>query len=1382
MKFYSYFIGVILCCSFLKSSAQNNLMVTSDNLNFKNYSTTDGLSQRSVVAIVQDAEGYLWFGTRYGLNKFDGHSFKNYYYDSTNEHSLSDSWITSLAIDAKGNIWIGTKNGLNKYNPYEDNFERVQVGLDNKDYLYGEIWDIHIDNTRLWIATNRGLWNLNTATNEVIRYKHKTNSPSSPSSNKLLSLIKSGDGDLWVCTETHVDKYNSDTDIFSHYNYPNEQSPLRAKNNNVVLFEDTVGNLWLGYDGGLALFDVKTNAFVDYALPNGNKAIHGNVRTIYEDEDQNLWIGTYQGLFLLNSKTKNLHNYQHNVTISNSLSQNSVYDIVADSRGDIWIGTWAGGINYLDKGSNAFTSFGVGADNNDLNYKVVSSIVQDNNKNLWVGTEGGGLNFYDETSNTFTYYTQDPENDNSLVDNNVKAVIKDHLGNLWVGTHNKGLDYVSLGKGVPTFTHIGNAENPSGLSSNRITSLLEDNNNNIWIGTNNGGLNLYDTKKKTFLHIPDHKDALGSFIYSISKTSDNSILVGGINGLAKIDIATNKIKKIPFKPEEGTTYSIQKVISTYEDPQGNIWVGTEGNGLFFYDNKKKESKRYGVQEGLPDEVIYTIVPDSEHNLWLSTNKGLSKMNLTSHTFKNYNLSDGIQGNEFNYGAFLKKNDGRIIFGGVDGFTIFDPQAIKEDSFMPPLVIQSVNIRNKGLKNFGKGTSKIRLEHDQNDITFDYVALGYSQPNKNLYAYKLDGFDSDWNYVGTNRTATYTNLFDGDYTFKVKATNSDGVWNETSTSVIISIAPPLWQTWWAYLIYLLLISMLFIFVRKYSILRIREKAELEQERLAREREEEVNRLKLQLFTNISHDFRTPLTLIIGPLKRMINEKSGGHAIQERLQGMYRNASILLQLINQLLDFRKSESGKIKLSAKKLDMVPFLQNIKLSFEELAKEREIDYRLTTESDSIDVWFDKIEMKKVVLNVLSNAFKFTSKGGNIILKASTIESENEGGGFFKLVIEDNGRGIRKEDIEFIFDRYFQLGQRHELRSGTGVGLALAKDIVTLHNGEISVDSSLEKGTRFTIVLPLGHAHFGPQEISPATEDDTDETMLLNSYDPTQINIGWINKESAGEEIDNYSHPLNKNLDTLLLVEDNLEVRGFIKELFKNKYNLLEAPNGIHGINIAHNNPIDLIISDVMMPEMDGIEFCKRIKADIKTSHIQVILLTARTSTKIQKIGYNTGADAYITKPFDSDLLILQVANLLKSRQKLTEKFRKEFILEPKRMVLESPDEIFLNKAIEIIEEYVSESNFNASTLVEKMHMSQSVLYRKLKTLTGQSISEFIRTIKLKKAAQLLLNTDLNIANIAYEVGFNDIKYFRTCFKKVFGCTATQYRKEKVSEVDEVE
>ncbi|WP_281989572.1 hybrid sensor histidine kinase/response regulator transcription factor [Aquimarina aggregata] len=1369
----------LLMCFFISLMiAQEKSLFHSGNLNFRNYTTVQGLSQRSVVTIAQDQKGYLWFGTRYGLNKFDGHTFKNYYYNSDDSNSLSDSWITTLVTDKIGNLWIGTKNGLNKYDPENDNFIRVKSGLDkDEEYINGEIWDIITeDSGHLWIATSEGLWNFESASGKINKYTYKRNMPSGISSNLVLSILKSSDNILWICTDVGIDLYNPKTNIFSHYKYPNDRSPSKIKNTNVTLFEDSEKKIWLGYNDGLAVFNISEDLFQDYKMSKGSKAVADNVRSLYEDKDNNLWIGTYQGLYVLDRKNDQIWNYRHDINLSNSLSQNSIYDIIGDSRGDIWVGTWAGGINYLNRSSTTFSTYKEGAGNDNINYKVVSAIVEDKNENLWVGTEGGGINFYDKKKNSFKYYTNDPNDSNSLIDNNVKTLLKDHLGNLWTGTHNKGLNYVLLQNSLPIFKTFPFSSTSGYLSSNRITSLVEDKNHNIWIGTDNGGLNLYHTSKNIIHHIPDHQNVLGSFVYTITNYFDSSILVGGKNGLVMVDINTRKIQKIWGKEDTEKVYGNQKVISIYPKTKRDIWIGTEGDGLFHYDIKTKSYKQYKVREGLPDDVVYGIVPDGIGNLWLSTNKGLSKFNPKSEEFQNFNYSDGLQANEFNYGAHLRTSKGELIFGGVNGYTLFSPHEIKKDTFLPPLAIQSIRIRNKQRLNVIEKPSAIKLNYDQNDITFDYIALGYSQPNKNQYAYKLKGFDKDWNYVGNNRTATYTNLYPGDYEFSVKATNSDGVWAKDINVVKLHIKSPLWKTWWAFLIYFLIAAVVLFIIRKYSIERLQEKALLRKERQEREREEELNKLKLKLFTNISHDFRTPLTLIIGPLKQMIDNKIGDETTQQYLAGMYRNASILLQLINQLLDFRKSEAGKLKLSVKKMKIIPFLQNIKLSFEELAKERDIEYQFMATDPNLEIWFDEIEMKKVILNVLSNAFKFTPRGGDITMSIKLKSGVKLAAKFLELQISDTGKGIRKQDIGFIFDRYFQLGQQNEFRSGTGVGLALAKDIVELHRGKIYVESQENKGTIFTILLPFGSKHFDADEIITSV-NESQEDLVLDYFDPETIKLGWINEHHQFKEVENITSVIESDLKTLLLVEDNVEVRNFIRSLFVENYNILEAANGIQGIEIAKNKTVDLIISDVMMPLMDGIEFCHKIKSDIDTSHVPVVLLTARTSIKTQKIGYNTGADVYITKPFDSDLLVLQVANLLRSRQNFIEKFKKELFLIPKKLELKSPDEIFLKKAIKIIEENISDSEFMASTLVDHMHMSQSVLYRKLKALTGQSISEFIRMVKLNKASQLLLQTDLNIANIAYEVGFNDLKYFRTCFKKTYGLTASQYRKSKGKE-----
>jgi len=650
-------------------------------------------------------------------------------------------------------------------------------------------------------------------------------------------------------------------------------------------------------------------------------------------------------------------------------------------------------------------------------------------------------------------------------------------------------------------------------------------------------------------------------------------------------------------------------------------------------------------------VIYSILPDDNGNIWMSTNKGLSRLNIKTKEVKNFDESDGLQGNEFNYGAYLKNKKGQLFYGGTSGFTIFNPNNIKEDTFMPPIEITSFNVSNKPYINNIKSQELITLTYNQNDISFDFVSLGYSQPRKSLYAYKLEGFDTDWNFIGNKKTATYTNLNSGNYTFKVKGSNGDGLWNDNAAMLKLKIHPPLWKTTIAYLSYVLLTIGLVLFIRKYTLLRISDRNELKRERLDKEKMEEVNQLKLQLFTNISHDFRTPLTLIIGPLRKMLKEKKVDLEVYEKLEGMNRNASILLQLINQLLDFRKSEAGKLHLHASKKDIIPFIENIKLSFEELAKERNIEYVFKTSNKSINVWFDQIEMKKVVLNILSNAFKFTPANGKIILKALSVKKNSLD--YFKLVIKDSGKGIPKKDLEFVFDRYFQLGQKNELRSGTGVGLALAKDIVKLHHGTISAASENGEGTEFEVLLPMGNEHLKSTEL--IEEDDTynDNDVLhqnLDYYQPSHIKAGWINENAIVEK-----NRFNETLPSILLVEDNIEVRDFIKNIFINDFNIFEAKNGKEGLYIAQLTPIDVIVSDVMMPEMDGIEFCTNIKLDIRTSHIPVILLTARTSSKFQKIGYKTGADVYITKPFDADLLELQVINIIKSRKSLVDKFKKE-------------------------------------------------------------------------------------------------------------------------------
>ena len=761
------------------------------------------------------------------------------------------------------------------------------------------------------------------------------------------------------------------------------------------------------------------------------------------------------------------------------------------------------------------------------------------------------------------------------------------------------------------------------------------------------------------------------------------------------------------------------------------------------------------------------MPPYQNTIWVSTNTGISKLDTKTFTIKSFDVSDGIQGKEFNYVASLKTNKGEIVFGGVNGLTSFDPNNVREDSFEPPLLIESLKIRNKGILDLIDNSSTgLDLEYNQNDIVFNYITLDFSRPTKNQYAYKLEGFDSEWNSAENKRSATYTNLDPGHYTFNVKATNKDGIWSQHQKKIEVYIAKPYWETWWAYLLYLILATIILLVIRKYSIIRIRQKAELEQERLNREEADEVNKLKLQLFTNISHDFRTPLTLIIGPLKQIIDEGLRDEILQKRLVRMYNNASVMLQLINQLLDFRKSEAGQLKLKPRKEKIVPFLEEVYALFEELATVKNVNYIFNTGTvKDTEIWFDAIEMKKVIINVLSNAFKFTPEGGEIRLH---ISSKQYGlNRKLQIQISDTGNGIKPQDMPYIFDRYYQLGQQKKVQSGTGVGLALAKDIVELHQGKIFAESNEGLGTKFIIELPLDN------KTNNYKEDVENNVVGKNELYTKSVNpMPVVKFENNGEEEISQSI-IDESLKTLLVVEDNQELRSFVKSVFIDIYNVLEARNGEEGLEVAKAYAVDIIISDVMMPKMDGMEFCEKIKLNPITSHIIVILLTARTSMKSQKEGYRNGADAYVTKPFDVEILKDQVHNLLKSRERFIERYRKEFILKPKELDLKSPDEIFLNKLIEIVEENFLNPDLNATYLVSKMNMSQSVVYRKIKTLTDLSISGFIRLTKLKRAAQLLRETDMNVSTIVFEVGFSDLKYFRKCFRDYFNDNPSDFRKK---------
>tara|TARA_B100000809_G_scaffold43630_2_gene37910 strand:+ start:49078 stop:53193 length:4116 start_codon:yes stop_codon:yes gene_type:complete len=1332
----------------------------SNNLKFKHFSTSDGLSQSSVIAIHQDNKGYIWIGTRDGLNKYDGTRFTSFRHNSDNPQSLSHSWITKIFEDDQNNIWVGTKNGLNKYNPNQNNFTVYKQNPNTNSISDNEIWDIEqLNNNTLVVSTNNGLTKINLFDNSFSFIHKKEGTINSLKDNKTRCLYYSNNSLLWICTIESIECFDSKNNTWTHYEYPKNTNKEAHINNTPVFHEDSNNLLWLGYNNGLAYFDVQSKTFVEFYLPSKQKAISSAVRTLCEDLNGNLWIGTYIGLCILNKERNQIQKYIHDENNPTSLSQNSIYKIIRDTEGDMWIGTWAGGLNYYDHSFDTFKQFYAGANKKMLNYKVVSSIIESTNGDLWIGTEGGGINYYNNTTGEFSYYTHNPKDKNSLSSNNVKSMICDSDGNFWIGTHDGGLNFLDISKKPYTFKKFKQTNtNNFSISDYRILSLFEDEQKNIWIGTLTTGLIHYNRSSNQFTRL---NYSLKSIDVIVPSPIAHILYLGGSNGLEKINTKTKQIEKINYFSKE-INEETPAINCIYQQTENILWIGTEGKGLYKYDIPTKTSSKFGISQGLPNEVIYGILSDENHNLWVSTTKGISRLNLTTLEIKNFDESDGLQGNEFNYGAYLKKENGDLMFGGANGLNYFNPNKIVENNFLPSVDIYDIKVNNHPFLKITDSVKKISLKYNQNDFTIDFTALSYSQSSKNQYAYKLEGFDPDWNYIGNKKEAKYTNIDKGNYLFKVKASNNDGLWNEKGDAIKLIVLPAPWQTWWAYLIYFILSCIIGYYIRSLMLTRIKEKNELKQEKLDKERIEEVNQMKLRLFTNISHDFRTPLTLIIGPLQRMIKEKTGTNSIQEQHKIMNRNANMLLDLINQLLDFRKSESGKLVLYASKSNLVSFTQNIKAAFNDLADSKNIEYLLESPKDSLEIWFDKIKMKKILFNLLSNAFKYNQDNAKITIKlASEKTSKNENR--ISLKVTNFGEVIPKENLAHIFDRFYRFDQEG-IQSGTGIGLALTKSLVELHHGSITATSSVEKGTCFEVVLPMGSEHLSLEEQIAETDAPREEITIDKPF--------YLEKNAnITSEIDEEIEEEFSDIPTILIVEDNEDVRNFVKDIFKKNYTIYEAENGKIAIEIARKKNIDLIISDVMMPEMNGFELCENIKSTITTSHIPIILLTAKTADTHQKTGFKIGADAYITKPFDASILELRVHNLLETRKNLTAKFKKDIILNPKELTVTSADELFLEKAIEIIEENITDPEFNVHYFTNQMNMSRSVLYRKLKALTNQSITEFIRTIKLKKAGQLVANTKMHISEIAYEVGFSDLKYFRKCFKSQFNELPSNYR-----------
>lgn len=1368
-----------------------------------------GLSTSTINCIYQDHYGFIWIGTGNGLKRYDGVSTKLYESKFNDTTSLSDNFVRCIYEDQHNRLWIGTNfGGLNLFIRDQDNFRRFKPGDRPNAIGDNAISSVTEDEDgTLWIGTiNNGISLLLDEKRGFTHLKHQQGDSTSLTNNRIMSIFRDLSGNIWVGTKNGLNLYDNKSNQFTHFRHQYNDPQSISGNYISAIHQNSEGKIWIGtvYNGLNLLERDSLGKFQFQRFKHHKNEANGisqnNITTLHEDSAGKLWIGMDNGgLNHYDPTSGSFDHFYFDPNDKTSISNNSIRALYEDHSGMIWIGTFNQGLNVVDKYSARFKHYGVNMfEGTSLNNGNVTSIYEDDNEDLLIGTDGGGLNFYDGATRKFSYHRYDPENEKTIGSDAVICVYEDSRENLWIGTWNGGLNLFS--KDNKTFKRYKHdIHDSTSIADNSIFSVLEDKKGRLWVVIQSNRLDLYDPISDSFRHVIfDEDEVANTNIYAtkIFEDSYGYLWLCTERGLIKLSIDDNlnvDYVKFTYDEEDANGLSSNLVNTIYEDKQKNLWIGT-GRGLNLFDRDSETFKAYYVYDGLPSNVIHGIVEDHRKNLWISTSLGVSKFDTNQQTFRNFDELDGLQSNEFLRGSCFS-NGKQIYFGGIKGFNAFYPDLVTSNDFVPPVAIVGFYIdnqmiypqsENSPLRNHIIETNFIELCHDQNNFGFDLAVFNYSQPEKNRYRYKLEGFDQDWQELIGHRSISYNKVSPGEYTLWVKGSNNDNLWNPRITKIEISILPPYWKRWWAYLAYVLVITGIGFWLYKNIVNRERLKNNWMLEKSKRESDEKIYKAKIQFFTNLSHELRTPLTLIIGPLEKLLSMHEGSKYLRKQLYQMNQNGHRLLRLVNQLLDFRKVETGNLELKVAEGNIIKFIREIMLSFQGHVSPNQIEWVFHSEVDNIQTYFDRDQLEKVFFNLLSNALKHTSDGGLVRIEvkknaaAQSGQKDNQGtdnllfhtSGYVEIAIWNNGVGIEKKHHEDIFKRFFSIeNDLNRAQPTTGIGLSLVKTLIEMHKGEISVESVVNEFACFTIKLPLGNEHI-------------DESLLIKDFKSSEDLQGYSHEDTCDTD-NTIDHPMalsSKNeeeLPVLLVVEDNTDVRNFIVSVLESDYAIYEASNGIEGLDMAIEVIPDLMISDVMMPGMDGITLCRKLKSEIKTSHIPIILLTARTSLIFKIEGLETGADDYITKPFNATLLKVRARNLVTSRKVLRKHFMEPqgLKIEPSKVSYTSKDEIFLNNLVKIVEDHISDSELSVEYLGREVGMSRMQLYRKVRSLTGFSTNEFIRVMRLKRAVQLIENTDLTISEITYDVGFTDLQYFRSCFKKQYKTTPSEYKQTAIAQ-----
>lgn len=1410
MKLKSIFIIIpFLLMFFLENSfaQQNKLQIS--NTKFEHITNRDGLMHNSIDPIYQDSRGYMWLGTVNGLYKYNGYKYKIYNNELGNQNSIIGNRITAIIEDSEGVVWIGTSSGLCRYNRDTDSFSRELINAQsNSSFIFKHNVNtlFEDDSKTLWVGTSDGLHRLDRGSNGFTLSVYQVDSNGVGLSNNYVTQILQDDMGLLIGTRKGLNRLTF-----------KEGSELEIKK---ILHKDVVdlfvlsmiidvnSNVWVGTNTGLHKiayssgnnFDVSKNVLktIDKSLS------HVSINSLLVYDKSNIWIGTKKlGLINLNLDNNKARFFQHDIVDTKSLRSNEISIIAKDNSGLIWIGTSRGGVSKLDMQKKRIEHIkNHVTDPLSLSGNIVNSIYEDSQKNIWIGTFGNGLNIFTNQpkDNSITHI------DSSLIgSDNVHAICEDNYGNIWLGTMSNGITQIKFLNGKIVKAARFTKENTNSiLVSNKVQIMYKDVRGDIWIGgdTNLGLIRLKPSKEFGDLPlITQYKNIQGNtnsltenHVSAIYEDSQGILWVGTRNnGLVKIlrDAKNNPIDYLRIRGRENNPSGLNnnQIFAIHEDSYSNLWIATFGGGLNKIPKEQKDKRlpeiiKFKKEQGLPSNEIYGILEGNNNDLWFSTNNGISNYDITENKFSNLGSNDGLQALNFRKNAFFKAQDGTMYFGGINGFNKFNPDGFQKNSTPPKIEIVGFKVFNKDVEIneeiLGKAildkeiseTDFIVLRNSHNSFSFEFSAMHFSSPKQNQYKYMLEGFNEDWiDKDYDRRFANYSNLDAGDYVFKVMASNNYGVWNETPKELRVKILPPFWKTWWAYFMYALFFVFFMWLFKRYILISVDYNNKLEIEKFEKRKLREINKMKLEFFTNISHEFKTPLTLILGPLQNLLEIKITDLKTKESLLIMDRNAKHLYRLVNQLMDFRKAESNQLKVNAVFGDIVDFCENIVSSFHVLANKKQLDLSFKSQVSELIAYFDRDLMEKIMNNILSNAVKFTPNNGKIRVSLSLVKprrqmsvSPGQQNLEFQILVKDSGIGIPKSKTSKIFGRFYQIDDVNKSGSlGSGVGLALTKKLVGLLDGSIDVISRENKGSRFVMRFPL-------IVDSPSIDGKIENTLLeegiISELKRNGSDANSVSKDSEFE--------FEKNLPLMLIVEDNSDMQRFLKASFENQYRIIQAFNGKQGLEKALDNVPNIIISDVMMAEMDGIDFCDKIKKNEITNHVPIIMLTAKGSVESKLKGLEVGADSYIPKPFDMRILEMKVKKLLEDRENLKEKFRlKGFTPDSKKIGINNTQKTFLEKAEKVIEENLMNNEFGVEDLALALSFSRMQLYRKFKSLLGSSANEFIRNYRIKKAAHLLIETDLNVSEILYDIGFTNRSYFSKCFKNSFDMSPKEYAKK---------